>query len=505
VNPATWQSLEDRMRELADLWRTSALLSWDQQTMMPPRGAEGRARATATLRVISHQRLVDPTLGELLDEAAGDGLDTPRAAMVRVLRRERDQSVRLPDDFIRRLALATSRGQAVWQAARRDRDWASFLPCIEQIVDLKREQADMLGHDGERYDALLDLYEPGMRTERVERTFAALASELTELIDAIGAAGPPADPPFAGALFSDACQWDLTIRMLADIGFDFEAGRQDRSAHPFTTTIALHDIRLTTRIDEADPFSGLSSTLHEAGHGLYDQGFDPEYEDTPIAQAPSLGLHESQSRLWENLVGRSLPFWRRYTPVMHEIFGSAMHGATAEDVYRQVNRVTPSLIRVEADEVTYNMHILVRFELELALMRGDLAAADLPAAWNDAYRRRLGIAPPHDGDGVLQDVHWSSGAFGYFPTYTIGNLYSALLWERIRVDLPAIEAQVEAGDFAPLLGWLREKVHRPGYLMEGEDLITHVTGSGLTHEPFMAYLWAKYGDLYGVRRAGETA
>jgi carboxypeptidase Taq len=501
VNPKSWQALEARMRELADLWRTSALLSWDQQTMMPPRGAEGRARATATLRVISHQRLVDPRLGELLDEAAADSLDPPRAAMVRVLRRERDQSVRLPDEFVRRLALASSRGQAVWQAARRERDWEAFRPCVEEMVALKREQADLLGHGGERYDALLDLYEPGMVTARVEQVFAALAAQLAELIDAIAGAPALPDPPFAGATFADALQWDLTIRMLADIGFDFDAGRQDRSAHPFTTTIALHDIRLTTRIDETDPFSALTSTLHEAGHGLYDQGFDPEYEDTPIAQAPSLGLHESQSRLWENLVGRSLPFWRRYTPVMHEVFGSAMRGATHEHVYRQVNRVSPSLIRVEADEVTYNMHILVRFELELALLRGDLAVADLPAAWNDAYHRRLGVTPPHDGDGVLQDVHWSSGAFGYFPTYTIGNLYSALLWNRIRADIPDIDARIEAAEFVPLLDWLREWIHRPGYLEEGEDLIRRVTGSGLAHEPFMAYLWGKYGELYGVSRS----
>ena len=500
MNDGSWNILEARMRELADVWRTSALLSWDQQTMMPPRGAEGRARATATLRVISHQKLVDPALGELLDEAATDSLDPPRAAMVRVLRRERDQSVRLPDDFVRRLALASSRGQAVWQAARRDSDWESFRPCVEEIVGLKREQADLLGHEGERYDALLDLYEPGMRTDRVERVFSALASDLDELIGAIAAAPPAPDPPFAGAVFADALQWDLTLRMLADIGFDFDAGRQDRSAHPFTTTIALHDIRLTTRIDETDPFSGLSSTLHEAGHGLYDQGFDPEYEDTPIAQAPSLGLHESQSRLWENLVGRSMPFWRRYAPVMHDVFGATMAGATPEDIHRQVNRVTPSLIRVEADEVTYNMHILVRFELEVALLRDELSAADLPAAWNDAYRRRLGVVPANDGEGVLQDVHWSSGAFGYFPTYTIGNLYSALLWNALKADIPDIHARIEAGDFAPLLGWLRDRIHRPGYIHEGEDLIRSVTGSGLTHEPFVAYLWEKYGDLYGVSR-----
>ena len=497
---ASWEALDRRMHELADLGRTAALLSWDQQTMMPPRGAEGRARAVATLRLIRHQRLCDRALGELLEEAAADALDPPRTAMVRVLRREYDRATRLPDDLVRRLALASSRGQAVWQEARRLVDWPMFLPCVEEMVALKREQADLLGHDGERYDALLDLYEPGMRTTSVERVFAALSADLGELVQAITAQPPLPPPPFAGGLFAESLQWDLTMRMLTDIGFDFAAGRQDISAHPFTTTIALQDIRLTTRIDETDPFSAVHSSLHEAGHGLYDQGFDPEYEDTPVAQAPSLGLHESQSRLWENLVGRCLPFWRRYTPVLHELFGEEMRGASAEDVHRHVNAVRPSLIRVEADEVTYNLHVLIRFRLELALLREELAPADLPGAWNDAYRSHLGVVPGDDGEGVLQDVHWSTGSFGYFPTYTIGNLYSVLLWERIRSDLPDVEDQIEDGEFAPLLGWLRERVHRQGYFYEGAELIERVAGSGLVHEPFMAYLWGKYGPLYGIER-----
>src|SRR6185312_13449288 len=345
-------------------------------------------------------------------------LDVPRAAMVRVLAHDRDRAVKLPDDLVRRLALAGSRGHAVWEVARKNRDWELFRPCLEEMVALKREQADLLGHDGEAYDALMDAFEPGMKTARVEPLFASLADELQALRGAI----------------ADAVQWEFTIRVLRDIGFDLEAGRQDLSAHPFTTTIALHDIRLTTRMDEADPFSAISSTLHEAGHGLYDQGFDPQYEDTPIAEAPSLGLHESQSRLWENLVGRSLPFWQHYTPVMREMFGDVMGDAGPEEIYREVNRVQPSLIRVEADEVTYNLHILIRFELELALLRGQLEVVDLPGEWDAAYDRRLGVRPPHPGVGVLQDVHWSSGSFGYFPTYTLGNLYSAILWERIAAD-----------------------------------------------------------------------
>jgi carboxypeptidase Taq len=291
------------------------------------------------------------------------------------------------------------------------------------------------------------------------------------------------------------------MRLLADLGFDLEAGRQDRSAHPFSTTIALHDVRVTTRTDEADPFSAIFSTIHEAGHGMYDQGFDPAFEDTPLADAPSLGAHESQSRLWENIVGRSLPFWEHYAPVMSEMMGGSLGAAGASDVFRHVNRVTPSLIRVEADEVTYNLHVLVRFELERRLMREELTVAELPEAWNEAYLRRLGIRVPHVGDGVLQDVHWSEGAFGYFPTYTLGNLYSAMLWRTIRADLPDIEADIGIGRFDRLLCWLRDHVHTPGYLYETGELMTRITGSELSHEPFMDYLWDKFGPLYGVSDA----
>ena len=309
-----------------------------------------------------------------------------------------------------------------------------------------------------------------------------------------------AEPAFEGRLFPDDRQWDFTMRLLADLGFDLTAGRQDRSAHPFTQSVALRDVRLTTRIDERHPLAAVFATIHEAGHGLYDQGYDPAYEGTPVAEAPSLGLHESQSRLWENIVGRSRPFWEHYTPVMAEVFREPMRGAGADDVLRGANRVEPSLIRVEADEVTYNLHILIRFELELALLRDQLEVAELPAAWNDAYQRTLGIRPENDVLGVMQDIHWSHGSFGYFPTYALGNLYSALLWEAYSAADPEAAERIGRAEFGPLLDWLRRNVHRRGSIDLGEDLIERVTGSRLDHAPFMRYLWGKYGPLYGVER-----
>ncbi|HET7427895.1 MAG TPA: carboxypeptidase M32 [Gaiellales bacterium] len=495
----TWEQLLARMREFSDLAHTVGLLSWDQETNMPLRGGDARARQMATMRVVRHERLVDPKLAELLRRAADEAADPARSAMVRWLKRERDRAAKLPLEFVRRLALAEGRGTNAWRVAREERDFALYRTELEDVIAAKREEADLVGSDGERYDALLDQFEPGMRVKRLEPMLAGLRDELGALLEAIVAAPQLPAAPFEGRLFPDAEQWDFTIRLLADLGYDMTAGRQDRSAHPFTQTIALGDVRVTTRIDERHPLSAVFSTIHEAGHGMYEQGFDPAFEDTPLAEAPSYGLHESQSRLWENIVGRSLPFWQHYAPVMQEVFGEAMAGATAEDIYRASNRVQPSLIRVEADEVTYNLHILIRFELELALMRDELEVSELPAAWNEAYERTLGLTPPNDALGVMQDIHWSGGSFGYFPTYTLGNLYSALLWDAYRASDAGAEEHIRRGEFHNLLGWLRENVHRHGAIDLGEDLIRRVTGSGLDHRPFMRYLWTKYAPLYGLQ------
>jgi carboxypeptidase Taq len=498
----TWGILEQRMQEFNDLARVGALLQWDHETYMSHRGAEARARQQATMRVVRHERLVDDRLGEQLDELADSDLDLYRAAMVRNLRRERDRAARLPMEFVRRLALAESLGTSAWRIAREEDNFELYRPALEEIVAVKREEADLVGLDGERYDSLLDEYEPGMRVSRLEPLLGDLRRDLGELLGAI-VSSPRAKQPaaeFIGRSFPDQVQWDFTVRLLADLGFDLEAGRQDRSAHPFSTTMALHDVRVTTRIHEHEPFDSIFSTIHECGHALYEQGFDPAWEGTPIAEAPSLGLHESQSRMWENIVGRSAPFWEHYCQPMREAFPDVLNGVTPEDLYREVNRVHPSLIRVDSDEVTYNLHILIRFELELALMREELEVVDLPGAWNDSYERTLGVRPPSDAQGVMQDIHWSSGSMGYFPTYTLGNLYSAILWDAYAAQDPQAASRIGAGDFAPLLSWLRKNVHRPGYLYLAEDLVRNVTGSGLTHEPFMRYLWAKYGPLYDISR-----
>ena len=496
----TWTDLESRMRDLSALARVSSLLNWDQETYMALQGADARGRQAAIMGVVRHERLTDPALGDLLEQAAAEELDESRAAMVRNLRRDRDRAVKVPAQLIRRLAIAQARGSTAWRVARAEADFELFRPALEEVIAVKREEAAAIAVDGERYDALLDVYEPGMRVTTLEPLLGGLRDELTALIARVGDAPPLPAPPFQGRIFADADQWDLTMRMVADLGFDLTAGRQDRSAHPFTSTMALRDVRLTTRIDERDPFDAIFSSLHEAGHGLYEQGFDPAYEDTPLAEAPSFGIHESQSRLWENVVGRSREFWRHYEPVMHEMFPAAMAGATAEDLFREANRVQPSLIRVEADVVTYNLHILVRFQLELGVLREELEAADLPAAWNELYQRLLGIRPQNDAVGVMQDIHWSQGDFGYFPSYTLGNRYTAMLWRSYAGGNPQAGEQIGRGEFAPLLEWLRERVHRRGAIEDADVIIGRATGAELSAQPFVDYLWAKYGDLYGLTR-----
>jgi carboxypeptidase Taq len=497
IDVDSWAALDTRMRELADLAHVRSLLGWDKEAKMPLHGAEARARQQATMRGIYHERITDPRLGELLDELA-DEPDPARAAMVRNIRRLHERAAKLPVEFAQRVALAESRGSTIWRVARSENDFASFLPALEEIVALKREEAELVGYEHEAYDALLDEYEPGMTAARLEPLLGELRDETLRLLGEIQAAGPLPPAPFDGKRFAVDAQWAFTIDVLRDLGFDLDAGRQDVSAHPFSSSAALRDVRLTTRIDELDPFSGLFATIHECGHGLYEQGFDPRYEDTPIAEAPSHGIHESQSRLWENIVGRSRAFWERYTPLMRDAFPEAMAGVEVDDVYRHVNRVEPSLIRVEADEVTYNLHIAVRFRLELAMLRGDVSAAGLPTAWNDAYEELLGIRPPTDADGVMQDIHWSSGSIGYFPSYSLGNLYSAVLWAALAADHPDVDERIAAGDLGVVLEWMREHVHRRGYLEESEDTVRRATGHGLEVQPLMRYLRARRAPLYGL-------
>jgi carboxypeptidase Taq len=499
VPASSYAAFEARMQQVYDLGGVAGIIGWDQQVMMPPRAAAMRANQSAALASLLHELIVDPAFGESIDEASSaPELDDAQQASLREARRARDRSVRVPAELVRELAMAEAEGFETWSKARPARDFAMFRPILERLVSLKQQEADAIGHDGERYDALLDAYEPEMRLERLEPLLHTLRDALVPLVAEV-ADRPRPDVSFLARDFPAQAQIEFTERVIRDLGFDMQAGRQDRSAHPFTSGSGPTDVRLTTRVVAGDPRGSLMGSIHEAGHGMYEQGIvGRSIERTFAGMAPSLGLHESQSRLWENQVGRSRAFWEHYYPDYRALFPDALADVDVDQWLRAINLVEPSLIRVEADELTYNLHILIRFELEVALMRGDLAVADLPAAWNDAYRATLGVEVPHDGDGVLQDVHWSSGSFGYFPTYTLGNLYSAQLMEAANRDLGDVDAQVRRGDFAPLLGWMRTHIHSQGSLRPAEEIAKAATGKALEPSNLIAYLRAKYGALYDL-------
>jgi len=497
-----YDALVQRSRERAMLASCSALLIWDEQTYLPRGGSSYRGDQMALLAGLHHERATDPTLADLLAAVEGSDLvadpTSAEAANVREWRRTYDRVRRMPRSLVEELARVTTVAQGVWVAARRDNDFAAFRPSLETIVALKRQEGDCLAQaGGTPYDALLDEYEPGARGADLTRLFEALRGELVPLVAAIAGSDrspmtlPPGDYPISSQrIFGET--------VAAALGFDFERGRLDTTAHPFCSGIGPGDCRITTRFDPTDLLDGFFSILHEVGHGLYEQGVDPDHAGTPMGEAVSLGVHESQSRLWENGVGRSRAFWEYWLPFARRIFREPLHATQLDGLYASVNRVEPSLIRVQADEATYNLHILIRFELEQALIGGNLAVGDLPAAWNAKYRDFLGITPPDDASGCLQDIHWAAGLIGYFPTYTLGNLYAAQLRNRAEVDLGGLDPAVASGDFAPLLAWLRTKIHRQGQRHPAAALIEHATGATLDHRPLIRSLWDKYAPLYGL-------
>lgn len=484
-----------RMQELRDLSGLVGLASWDQETYLPKKGEAGRAAQLSTLQALYHERLVDPRLGAWLDDARAEGAD--ELAMVRILKKERDRAVKIPAALVKALSEAQSAALSAWREAREKKSYAPFEPHVRRLVQLRREQADAWGHDGERYDALLESYEPGMRVARLTPVLSGLREKLVPLVNAIDGKPKPRRL-FEGRTFEVDAQWKFTMTLLEAMGFDLDAGRQDRSTHPFTGGTGLHDVRLTTRLFPSLPLSSVFSTIHEGGHGLFEQGFDPAHERTPLAQAPSMGLHESQSRLWENVVGRSRVFWTHFYEPYRALFPQQLSGVPLDDFLREVNRVERSFIRVEADEVTYNLHIVLRYELELALTNGSLDTRDLSDAWNQKTKELLGLTVTTPNEGVLQDIHWAFGELGYFPTYALGNLYAASLWNAMKRGVKGLEASVAQGELAPIKQWLREHVHREGYRTDAESLVTRVTGRGLTDGDFVDYLREKYGALYGL-------
>jgi carboxypeptidase Taq len=487
---ASWTRFADWMATVSDLRGAAALLRWDRETAMPPAGAEGRAHQLATLAALHHRELVRPEVDDLIAELEGAELDAHQAAMVREAERDRERATRLPEELVRALSEACSRSVDVWHEARPRNDFAAFAAVLEPLVELKREEAAALDGDGEPYDALLDEFEPGARAADLEPVFAELRLRLAPLVAA--AAERPAFE-LRRRRWPASGQLALARELASAVGFDGRAGLIAESAHPFTNGNHRGDVRFTTRMDEGEPIGNITAVLHEAGHALYEQGLPEAYERTTLYDAPSLGAHESQSRLWENHVGRSPAFWRWVAPAMRRHFPEAMDGLEPADLHRAATLVRPSPIRVAADEVTYNLHIVLRFEIEVALMRGDLAVRDLPGAWDEGLERLLGLRPPSDADGVMQDIHWADGLIGYFPTYTLGNLYAAQLAEAFEERHGDLEAHVERGEFAPLLDFLRERVHRHGRRLGTPELMRRATGRELGVDAFVAHLTAAYG------------
>ena len=492
------EELKDRLGRVHDLESTAAVLEWDQETYMPPGGVEARANQIGTVRQLAHDIFVDNQTGELLDTLSNraeeiEGVDS---ALVVVTRRDYERATKLPPTLVSRLSRASAIAKEAWKEARQNDRFGIFAPHLGELVQLNVEKADALGYEESPYDPLLEEFEPGMTTKEVDSLFRDLRTQLVPVVEAIAEAPDINDRPLRRH-FPSQTQWDFGLSVIRDIGYNFNKGRQDASAHPFTTTFSINDVRLTTRIDEQFLSPGFFGTLHEAGHGLYEQGIDPLLERTPLAAGTSLGMHESQSRLWENLVGRSRPFWHHYFPRLKSQFSDALDGVTEDEFYRAVNRVSPSLIRVEADEVTYNLHIMLRFELEVELVSGQMDIDQIPAAWNDRMEEYLGIQPSGDADGVLQDIHWSLGTFGYFPTYALGNLISAQLFEQLRRDVPNVDEEISRGAFAPLLDWLRERIHRHGRSLSASEILQDVCGSSLSAGPWRAYIRNKFGELYG--------
>jgi carboxypeptidase Taq len=498
----SYERLLEALRVADLLGSVTSTLSWDQETMLPRGGTELRSEQMAMLSSMMHEKRTDPRVGEWLAESESDtGLnqDPAVASNLREIRRQYDRAVLLPDSLVREIAQTTTMSLQVWRDAREKSDFAAFAPWLEKVVRLSRAQAECYGGetaDG-LYDALMEGYEPGTRTSHIKLVFDDLRGRLTPLIRAAAESGHQPSDRIRRIQVPIARQQSFNRMVAERIGFDLNAGRLDTSTHPFCQGIGPGDTRLTTRYREDDFPDALSSTLHEAGHGMYEQGLPKrEHPGQPLSEEASLGIHESQSRLWENMIGRSLPFWQWLLPIARRELSAELEQLSAEEAYLAVNRVQPGLIRVDSDEATYNLHIMLRFDLERALLSGDLNVRDLPDAWNARMLEDLGVTVPDDRRGALQDVHWAMGAIGYFPTYTLGNLYAGQLWEAIGRELPDTADRVAEGEFGELLEWLRTRIHRHGRRFSAGELCEEATGSPLSAAPFMRYLGDKLAPIY---------
>lgn len=492
----TLTAYKAHLHEIGKLSSALALLQWDQRTYLPEKGHEARAETIGKIAKLLFEAQTADKLGRYLERLeAEENLSPEDRASVRVVARTYRRYKAIPPKLYERFAVARSRSELAWEKAKATSDFGMFLPHLEEMIDFLRRFSEYYGYRENPYDALIEEYEPGMTRREVAAVIAPLRESLVPFLKRLLAEGIPPETRLLRGTFPVNRQRTLSLRALQAIGYDFAAGRLDTTVHPFTSSTGPSDVRVTTRFFKDDLLSGLYSSLHEGGHALYDQGIPPELQWTGLDDGASYGIHESQSRLWENLVGRSRPFFTFFRPILSETFPELAR-ADEESLYRATNRVEPSLIRVEADEVTYNLHIMLRFELEDGLINGRIEASDLPDRWREAMVRYVGVEPTDDAHGVLQDVHWSAGLFGYFPSYMLGNLYAAQLFATIRAEIPDLDRRIGRGDFAALLSWLRERVHRFGRIYEPKDLVKRVTGEDPDPSYFLRYIQAKYSEVY---------
>jgi len=495
--PDAFEDLAEHYRRITGLEDAAGVLRWDQQVTMPEGGTPARSLELSTLSGLQHELLTEEDVGDWLHELADADLDPPEAAVVREIRREYDRATQVPRRLVEAISTKTSDALPVWEQAKADDDWDAFAPHVEELIGLKREYAEHIDPDRDPYAVLFDDYEPYLDLDTAERVLGRLRDALVPLIDEVSAADVEIENPFSGGTYPADDQEALSRSLLSSLGFDWERGRLDTSSHPFTSGNQF-DSRITTRFDESEPISALLSTIHEFGHATYALGLPQDQYGSPLGDDRDLTVHESQSRLWENHVGRSRAFWELVAPEVRSQFDAAPT-ASAEDLYRATNRIYPdNLIRVEADELTYHLHIVLRFELERDLIAGDLDVAEVPAVWNEKMEEYLGVRPETDTEGCLQDIHWSHGSFGYFPTYSLGSVLAAQLYHHAAADLDDLEGQIRAGEFDALHEWLTRHVHRHGRQYTTPDLIVEATGEAYTADYFIEYAEEKFGALYGL-------
>jgi carboxypeptidase Taq len=491
-----YENYREHMRRVADVRAALALMQWDQETYLPVKGAEFRARQVATLSEMAHELVTANKLGDLLEalENAGD-LNETEKKNISLTREDFVKQKKYPPAFVRKMSETVSRSYNAWNQAKKESRFSLFENELAEIIALKKEETELLGYKEHPYDALIDEFEKGCTVGLLDKIFGNMLPRLRGILEKIRDAAPP-DNAFLFKTFDKKKQWDLGMQIIAELGFDFEAGRQDISSHPFSTSFNKFDVRITTRIDENDFSSMLFSCIHETGHALYEQGLPESEYGLPSGEFASLGVHESQSRLWENHVGRSSAFWKFHYPQLREKFPDAFNGISEEKFYRAVNKVTPSLIRTESDELTYHFHVMIRYEIEKLLIRGDLKTPEIPACWNEQYKKWLGVDVPDDRQGCLQDVHWSHGSFGYFPTYSLGSFYAAQFFAAAAKTDPLLNDKMEKGSTNGLLQWLRQRIHGSGRIWNSEEICKMATGETLNVQYFLDYLLDKYGKIY---------